>query len=248
MVQGIKNTLSTPEVMNSLKEALPPHISVEKFRSVALSALTNNKKLTTVDRNSFFIACKNAAQDGLLPDGREGAIIPYGNTAQWQPMVAGIKKLVRNSGEITSWIIEEVKENDEFDYGLGDSPFIKHKPALSNRGNSIAFYSVATLKSGEKSIAFMNKEDIEVVRKKCSNPKSDAWDKWYDEMGKKTIAKRHAKNLPMSTDLARVIDRVDQMYDFSTSAPRQETAKEVSAGDDVLNELAIDAGVSDEKI
>jgi hypothetical protein len=40
------------------------------------------------------------AQDGLLPDGREAAVVMFGNKAQAMPMIAGILKKVRQSGEV----------------------------------------------------------------------------------------------------------------------------------------------------
>src|SRR3546814_9174090 len=75
-------------------------IPVEKFHRVAVTAISSNPDLLNVDRTSLFGALMKAAQDGLLPDGREGAIVPFKGKASWMPMVAGIMKKVRNSGEI----------------------------------------------------------------------------------------------------------------------------------------------------
>src|SRR5215831_21161121 len=94
--------------------ALPAHIPVERFTRVVMTAVQNNMKLLRCTRQSLFNACMKAAQDGLLPDGREGAIVPFGDdeeggrgrrgapvpTASWMPMIAGIRKKARNSGEI----------------------------------------------------------------------------------------------------------------------------------------------------
>jgi recombination protein RecT len=41
------------------------------------------------------------AQDGLLPDGREAAIVKFGNKAQAMPMIAGILKKIRQSGDVS---------------------------------------------------------------------------------------------------------------------------------------------------
>ena len=56
---------------------LPSHISVETFESVSLTAVQNNPSLLDADRQSLFVACMNAANDGLLPDKREGAFVVY---------------------------------------------------------------------------------------------------------------------------------------------------------------------------
>src|SRR3546814_14437724 len=87
-----------------------------------------------------------AAQDGLLPDGREGAIVPFKGKASWMPMVAGIMKKVRNSGEIADWNAHAVYENDEFDYLLGDDQRIYHKPTMGDPGQVVGAYSIVKLK------------------------------------------------------------------------------------------------------
>jgi recombination protein RecT len=87
--------------------------------------------LLTATPRSLFAALVKAAQDGLLPDGREGIITVYrqkvqGSTperhemvAQWNPMFYGIRKRAR---ELDGIIIDAqvVIAGDEFDYELGD--------------------------------------------------------------------------------------------------------------------------------
>jgi recombination protein RecT len=174
-----------------------------------------------VERRSFFNACMKAAQDGLLPDGREGAIVEYndrqrGPIAQWMPMIAGIRKKVRNSGEITDWNAHVVYENDAFEFELGDDPFIKHKPALDDRGKPIAVYSIAKFKTGEVSREVMSIKEVEKVRavSRAKDNQRGPWVQWWEEMARKTVARRHSKVLPMSTDLDDLIRRDDDLYDM----------------------------------
>ena len=87
---------------------LPRHIPVERFGRVVLTAVQTTPELLNVERRSLWNAAMKAAQDGLLPDGRLGAIIPFkdkrrGLIAQWLPMIAGIRQKVRNSGEVATW-------------------------------------------------------------------------------------------------------------------------------------------------
>src|SRR5215471_9745157 len=70
---------------NELKHALPAHISVERFMRVIITAVQVNPELLVVNRPSLWIACMRAAQDGLLPDGREGAILAYKDNNQRSP-------------------------------------------------------------------------------------------------------------------------------------------------------------------
>lgn len=203
--------------------ALPPHIPAERFLRTVLTAVQKNPELLEVSRRSLLTSCMYAAQDGLMPDGREGAIIvrwggKEGKSAQWQVMVTGIKKKARNSGEIANWQSHAVHANDDFDFALGDAPYIQHRPALSDRGPLIAAYSVCKLKSGELSLDVMGLEELHAIRDRYSDGwkaytagkiKSTPWASAEDEMSKKTVMRRHSKDLPMATDVETLLQRDD---------------------------------------
>jgi recombination protein RecT len=211
-----------PRMATEFKAALPSHITVEKFTRVIQTAVAGNPDLLKMDRRALWKACVQAAQDGLLPDGKQGAIVPRWNAKArclepaWQPMAAGIRVKARNSGEIGTWDIEVVHANDDFDYELGDDPFIRHKPKLANRGDLVAAYSICTLKSGEKTRNVMGIDEIRQIRDeyseswkayKAGRVKTTPWLTAEGEMSKKTILHRHAKSIPMSTDLEAIVHR-----------------------------------------
>ena len=240
------------------KAALPAHIPAERFARVVMTAVQNNPDLMNVERRSLFNAAIKSAQDGLLPDGREAALVVYsdfqrGKIAQYMPMIAGIRKKVRNSGEIATWDVDAVYENDEFDFEKGDSPFIRHKPALRNRGELIAVYSVATLKSGEKSRDVMGIDDVNRIRDrsiawktfKSGKIKSTPWSTDYEEMSKKTVARRHSKVLPMSSDMDDLIRRDDDLYDMEGARAEANAGRPQSLAGK-LDALAAPAHVVDE--
>jgi recombination protein RecT len=237
---------------SQFQAALPAHIPKERFVRVLLTAVQNNPTLAAADRQTFFNSAMKAAQDGLLPDGREGAMVIYKtkvkeggrefwvDAVQWMPMIGGIRKKVRNSGEIETWDAHCVYENDAFEFELGDSPYIKHKPALSgDRGKIIAAYSVATLKSGEKSREVMSIDEIMAVWRKSSKQKdkegnpTGPWKDHLGEMCRKTVARRHSKVLPMSTDLDDLMRRDDDLYDMEGASDKavQPSAKRPQIAD-----------------
>ena len=196
---------------------------------VVNTAVQMNPTILDATPRSIFNAAMKAATDGLLPDGREGAIVPYNmkikgkNGAkdawvvevQWMPMIAGLRKKVRNSGEIATWDAQVVYERDDFDYALGDEPYLHHKPFLGfDRGKIIAAYSVATLKSGEKSREVMSIGEINAIRARSKSSEKGPWVTDFAEMCRKTVARRHSKVLPMSTDLDDLIRQDDALYDF----------------------------------
>lgn len=194
--------------------ALPAHIPVERFCRVLMTAAQQNPDMLKCSRRSIWNSAMKAAQDGLLPDGREGAIVKYGSDAQWMPMIAGIRKKVRNSGEIATWDVHVVYEKDFFKFALGDDPRIIHEPALGNRGKPVAAYSIAVLKSGEKSREVMSVDEIEDIRNRSKAKNNGPWVTDWSEMARKTVARRHSKVLPMSTDLDDLIRRDDELYQF----------------------------------
>ncbi|MEY5098198.1 MAG: hypothetical protein RJA36_917 [Pseudomonadota bacterium] len=199
------------------KAALPAHVPVERFVRTTLTAVQTNQALLDADRRTLFAAATKAAQTGLLPDGREGAIVTFRRKdgtveAQWMPMVAGIMKLVRNSGEISTWSVQAVYENDTFDFELGDNEHITHKPSLAGRGKLIAVYSIVTMKDGEKSREVMSVEDVNAIRGRSRSKDSGPWVTDFAEMAKKTVVRRHAKRLPLSTDIDGALREDDELF------------------------------------
>jgi recombination protein RecT len=209
-VQEVRGALE--KMAPQFKAALPAHVSVEKFVRVTLTAVQMNPDLLNADRRTLFASAMRASQMGLMPDGREGAIVTFKNQAQFMPMVAGVMKLVRNSGEISTWSVQAVYENDTFDFCLGDEEHITHKPALSNRGKIIAVYSIVTMKDGEKSREVMSIEDVDAIRKRSRSGNAGPWASDYAEMAKKTVVRRHSKRLPLSTDIDGVVHEDDAMF------------------------------------
>lgn len=217
--------------------ALPPHIPVERFMRVVLTAVNGNPELINADRRSLFEASMRAAQDGLLPDGRDGALVVYNarqkiegkkdhwiKKVQWMPMISGVLKKVRNSGELLTISPHVVYENDHFEYVLGDEERIEHRPAIGKpRGNPILVYAIAKTKDGGIYREVMTIDEVERVRNVSRAKDTGPWKDWWDEMAKKTVLRRLAKRLPMSTDLDDLIRRDDDLYDFQ--GKRADTAE-----------------------
>lgn len=172
---------SIAEKKSSLEKVLPAHITFEKFQSVLMTACMKNPDLLNAHRPSLVLACVQSATDGLLPDGRDAALVPFntkvgqddngnpvwGAKVQYMPMYSGILKKVRQSEELAFIDANVVYQNDVFEYELGDEAQIKHKPHLGadDRGPIIAAYCIAKLKDGTVYREVMSFHDIEKVRK-----------------------------------------------------------------------------------
>jgi recombination protein RecT len=208
-VTAIRQTLAAPSFAAELKAALPAHVTVEKFTRVAMTAIQNNPDLAGSDRRSLFGAIVRLAQDGLLPDGREAAIVMFGGKAQAMPMIAGILRKVRQSGEVSYVSAHVVYSNDRFVWRLGFDETVEHEPAPLDQepGEPVAAYAVAVLKDGSRLLEVMRKADIEKVRNVSRAKGSGPWVQWWSEMARKTVMRRLSKRLPMSTDLEDAFDR-----------------------------------------
>lgn len=213
----------------TLSPTLPTHIPVERFKRVLLTAVNRNTDLLQADRRSLFNACALAAADGLYPDGREGALVIFNTKAaggwvksvQWMPMVYGIIKKMRNSGELADIVAHVVYQRDTFKYTQGDDERIEHEPylGLEDPGPVVAAYCIARLKDGTVHREVMRRADIDRVRNASRSKDRGPWVDWYEEMARKSVLRRGAKYLPMSTEVERVISRDDALYASEQAAP-----------------------------
>ena len=212
-----------------IAKLLPSGLSPERFAQVCMNAVMGNADLLAAvtkepsARRTFFSEALKCATDGLLPDGREAAFTFYktqnGVIVKYMPMVAGILKKVRNSGEIASITAEVVYENDEFDFVMGDDERIIHKrPKFGTpRGKPIGAYAIARTHKDGVYREVMDEAQLMAVRN-VSRSKSGPWDgPFADEMRRKTVLRRIAKRLPSSSDIAGVVMRDDDLYDLEQS-------------------------------
>lgn len=210
------------------KAALPSHVSPEKFVRVAMTALQTNPDLQRADKRTLFGSFTRAAQMGLLPDGREGAVVMFGQNAQFMPMIGGVLKLVRNSGELASLDALAVYASDKFTYRPGMDPVPVHEPDwFGDRGDVIGVYAVAKMKDGAAYVEIMNKAQVEKVRAVSRAGKSGPWVTWWEEMARKTVLRRLAKRLPMSTDLDDALLDDEPALDQSPAPAPIQPAEEV---------------------
>lgn len=212
------------------KMALPAHIAPEKFVRTALTAINSNPALKgkDVDRTSLFTATMKAAQDGLVLDGREAALVTFRNkegkdVAQYIPMLAGVLKKMRNSGDIASisygLVYKKEWEQGRFEYIKGDSESLRHDPILfEDKGDMIGVYAVVSLKDGSKIREFMDMKQIAKVRA-SSRAKFGPWTDWFEEMCVKTVIKKVAKLCPQSTDIEQILSDDDEDYREPAPAP-----------------------------
>lgn len=218
------------EYRPNIQAVLPSHIRIEHFERVIITAINNSPELWGADRRSLFNACVQAATDGLMPDGREGALVIYSTKVkdahgreewikkvQWMRMVYGVRKQMRNSGEVLSAVAHVVYENDRFRFVLGDDERIEHEVALKDRGAPLGAYAIIKLKNGETIHEYMSASEVADVRAASKSSNSPAWTKWWGEMARKVVLRRASKAAPMSSAMDKAMQREDEDFGAAIS-------------------------------
>jgi recombination protein RecT len=218
--------IASPAFKAKITNALPGGArDVDRFISVAVTAIRLDPDLLRHDRESLFNSLIRCAQDGLLPDGREAAMVVFGGKVQYMPMVTGLRKRAAEFGiSIAAYV---VCQNDTFDWELGFAPSVSHRPPPldQERGAPIGAYAVATDRDGAKYLEVMSKGEIEAVRKVSRAKGAGPWTTWWGEMARKTVARRLFKSLPLHTEaISSLLDAVDAEFDHGDAEQRVDRA------------------------
>lgn len=223
--------LITPvSLIDDLRSELTPILmeagkSFDRLRHTFLVAIQNNPDLLECSPESIRREIAKCATDGLMPDNKEAAMIPYKREAQYQPMVMGIIKRVKELGGVFSIVCNLVHEHDEFVLDEADPDTLSHKsdPFSKNRGPVVGGYAI--FRDDRKRVLHletMSLEDFERVRKASKAPNSPAWNNWWEEMCRKAVLRRGSKYITLNNDKIRtLIERQDAMFDFGQPAARE---------------------------
>lgn len=213
----IQSSIGNDLISAGVKAALPSHISEEAFIRTAAVAISQSKDLGEAQTDSVIMALMKCASDGLMPDNKEAAILTFntkdGNggwikKAQYLPMVDGVMKRARQSGEITSMAAKTVYQADKFDYWVDEhGEHLQHRPAFENRGDLRLVYAMARLKSGDLLIEVMTLDEVMKVKAASKSSSSGPWVDWFDRMALKAVIHRIAKRLPSAAELMELAQK-----------------------------------------
>ena len=198
-----------------LKNMLPSDISPDVFIRAFTTGATLNPKIQACTWQSIWDACIKAARAGLLPDGVEGAIVPFKAEAQWIPMVQGVLRSARRSGQL-AWIdANVVRQGEAFEYAITqDGPRFRHEPGEDFNAPILRAYAVARTKDGAFYSAVMSKAEIDKHRSYSRAAREDSpWNSWYEAMAIKTAIKGLGKFLPSVRDAVADDDSLAEVSD-----------------------------------
>lgn len=219
-----------------LAMVLPNDYSVGKLIGTVLTSIVRNPKILDCTQASIFGSIFAAAQLGLDPNGLlgEGSLIPYNNSkkirgqwvktleCQFLPGYRGFLKLAYKSPLVKSIHADVVYEKDEFRYNKGLHPDLYHVPSLDPaKGEMIFVYAVVHLTNGGVLFDVMSRNEIETIRLCSKNKDGNAWEKWYDEMAKKSVIRRIFKITPITEATNKAVS-LDERVEVLNQSQRNE--------------------------
>lgn len=210
------------EFQSQLALALPEGVRQERFVRAVATALLDNPDLADpekVERASVFQSLLKSAQDGLVPDGREAALVVFGRKAVYMPMIGGFRKIAAESG----WTIRTavVHEHDEFEVELGVEQKVRHVPVRpgTDPGDPIAAYAVGAHGDGRREVEVMTVDEIEQVRAGSRSKDRGPWVDWWSRMAEKTVGRRLFAKLPLGDR-----ERIERVLEAARMEPADAAA------------------------
>jgi recombination protein RecT len=200
-----------------LKAALVD-ITPEQFIRAVITSATINPEIQACSWQSVWLACMRACRDGLLPDGVDGAIVPFKSNAQWLPMYQGLLRRFRRSGQFKWVTANVVRQGEEFEHWIDEAgEHFKHVPGDDITVPIEKVYAMATTKDGGLFVAVLPIAEANKIRNMSRTTREDSpWKQWPEEMYKKTALRRLSKLLPSARD---IIGDEDEQIEPPASTP-----------------------------
>lgn len=193
----------------------------ERFIEIALGLVRTNTDLQDCDPASISQAIYGIAKLGLTPDPTLGHVyvVPFKEkrTGVVRATIIigyrGMLELARRSGKIESITTEVVYRQDLFEIVRGTDERVRHVPWYGTDGadepsgddDIVLAYCVTRFKDGGVQIDVMTTKQI---RKNAKN--TSVWRDHFEEMCKKTVARRASKYWPLTTEISQAVSWDEQ--------------------------------------
>jgi recombination protein RecT len=200
-----------------------------RLLSVAYNAITYDEKLLRSTQASLLGGVMEAIKLGLLIGGaaQECWLVPFfrSRTKAYEAVMIigyqGYRNIIDRGRAVLDLMPYAVHHDDEFDWWLGDSPRIIHKPhkPVLVKADLKAAYCVAHLRGGGTQFRVMMIEEIEQHRNRSQAKESGPWANAQDyvPMALKTTVRQLAKYVPKSSDILMRALELDNKADSGES-------------------------------
>ena len=207
-VTQLKTMLSNDMVKKRFEEILGS--KANSFISTVIQVASNNSLLAKADPKSILNAAVVAATVDLSinPNLQQAAIVPFGNTAQFQIMTNGLTELSMRSGQFKSIVNEVVHEGELVKKNKFTGEYTFDEDAKTS-DKVIGFMASFTLINGFQKTLYITVDEAELHGKKYSQTYkrgSGLWATDFEAMGKKTVLKKLlSKFAPKSIEMQKAI-------------------------------------------
>lgn len=221
---------SATAIIDELKGELGPILaengqSFDRLRTVFMIAVQQNPDILKCTPESLRREISKCAADGLVPDSKEAVLLPYydrdakAHLANYQPMVHGVIKRLREMGGVFQIVCNLVYANDVYEENEADPDSLVHRsPGFGQDRGAIVGGYVIFRDQHRRVMHFekMSRADFDKVRQASKSPNSPAWKVWEPEMFRKAVLRRGSKYLSINNDRIRtLIERTDTMFDLN---------------------------------
>ena len=199
---------------------IPPEV----FSRVLVNAMMKNPAIARCTKDSLYDATYTACQIGLMPDGRQGAIVPIKRGAQvcaeFWPMIDGLLMKVRKEIKGISLQAHTVHKGDVWNDERGSAPRLVHQinPEVPRTEETlICAYATAHFPDNQiPEVIVMYRDELAKFKKNNKGP----WSQHSLEMYRIRPLKRLIKRLPVTGNLLFAFeDEEDNATAVSTGAP-----------------------------
>jgi recombination protein RecT len=194
-----------------LGSGIPGHMVIEREIRTATVMLMNSKDLQEAKVDSFYTAVSIAVNSGIGLGNGKGYLVAYKGNVSYVPGWKGLVDLVSRTGRASVWT-GIVHAGDEFDYALGDSPFLKHKPGDNeNHADITHYYAIGRVKGSEWPVievwtAYKVKKHLDKYNKVGPRHYAHKDENNFEMYGRKVVLLQALKYLPQSQDLENAIN------------------------------------------
>jgi recombination protein RecT len=193
-----------------LGAGIPGHMTVEREMRTATVMLMQSKDLQAASPLSFYVAVSIAINSGIGLGNGKGYLVAYKGNVSYVPGWKGLIDLVNRTGRASAWT-GVVRKGDQFEYQLGDSPYLKHKPGDSEEHADIThYYAVGRVKGAEYphlvvwSVAKVHKH-LKEYNKVGGKHYAAKNDDNFEAYGRKVVLLQVIKYLPTSVELENAV-------------------------------------------
>ena len=226
----IQSDLETGLINAGVESILPESMKMSTFVRCAAVAMASSKDLAEADKDSVIMALSQCAKDGLVPDNKEAALVTFNTNvagqgkpkqwvkkAQYLPMIDGVMKRARMSGQISLLSSKAVFNDDVFKYWMDENgEHINYEPNYQGGVMRLCF-AFARLVTGELIVEVMTKADVDKVRASSKTGTYGPWADWYERMALKAVMHRLLRRLPNASEIVEMCEQgMNMSFDART--------------------------------